>query len=104
MMNERRAVRKAGGGPCRVLQQRRQLVQGCGRQHAGAARTGPHHRGQVCRVRYGEAGWTSAPVRREHRVGEMSRKACGLTEITWVVDKGKRDERRLRQQHPVTTR
>ena len=69
-----------------MLQQRRQLVQGCGRQHAGAARTGPHHRGQVCRVRYGEAGWTSAPVRREHRVGEMSRKACGLREI--IVGRG----------------
>ena len=70
-----------------MLQQRRQLDQECGRQHAGAARTGPHHGGQVCRVRYGEAGWTSAPVRREHREGEMSRKACGLTEITLVVDK-----------------
>ena len=28
----------------------------CGRQHAGAARTGAHHHGQVCRVEYGLAG------------------------------------------------
>ena len=69
-----------------MLQQRRQLDQECGRQHAGAARTEPHHRGQVCRVEYGGAGWTSAPVRRESREGEMSQKACGLSEI--IVGRG----------------
>ena len=31
---ERRAVREAGGAPCRVLQQRRQQDQECGRQQA----------------------------------------------------------------------
>ena len=69
-----------------MLQQRRQLDQECGRQHAGAARTGPHHRCQVCRAEYGGAGWTSAPVRREDGEGEMSQKACGLSEI--IVGRG----------------
>ena len=73
-----------------MLQQRRQLDQECGRQHAGAARTEPHHRGQVCRVEYGGAGWTSAPVRREDGEGEMSQKACGLSEI--IVGRGQMDE------------
>jgi len=73
-----------------VLQQRRQLDQECGRQHPGAARTEPHHRGQVCRAEYGGAGWTSAPVRREDGEGEMSQKACGLSEI--IVGRGQMDE------------
>ena len=43
-----------------------------------------------CRVEYGGAGWTSAPARREDGEGEMSQKACGLSEI--IVGRGQMDE------------
>ena len=39
-----------------------------------------------CRVEYGGAGWTSAPVRREAGEGGMSQKAYGLSEI--IVGRG----------------
>ena len=97
MLNEQRAVREAGGGPCRVQQQRRQQDQECRRQHAGAARTGAHHRGQVCCALYGRAGLSSAVARRACRKGEMSRKACGLTDFVCGWNEADDDERRLRQ-------
>ena len=75
----------------------------CGRQHTGAARTRAHHRGQVCRIKYGGPARGPDRHRRAPRRTPCERKRATKADCASESTRRKHDTHKTITNHQIQT-